>query len=455
MIAWLIAAIASTLPAPMPPRFEPTACRAPEAVPNAICGTVRVPENRSRPGGRRIGLKVVVLKPKAPARHPALFDIDGGPGLPSTKNLGFYAGNGVSNERDVVMVDQRGTGGSNGLMCPKLSAVPNTEPMLPPGLVADCLKSLSRQADVRFYGTADAAADLDAVRRALGYRQIDLIGLSYGTTVALAYLRDYPTRVRAAVLMGVAPPQAMPPRAHATAAQRALDLALADCAASPACHARFPNLGATLAAAKARHPRPELLMERFRTLLYTPQGRANLPLAITGAAAGSTQGLFGGAPPGGPLYADGMFLAVTCGESFALMDYAANAAAARNTQFGDYRLRAQRAACAGWPPVRLSPNHLKLPTRTEAAVLLISGEMDPVTPPEWADTVAKAMKHARHVVIPGGGHVHDGLANSESCLDTLTNPFLDHGDLAKVDVSCVAGMKAPDYVAPARETDDE
>ena len=191
-------------------------------------------------------------------------------------------------------------------------------------------------------------------------------------------------------------------------------------------------------------------MERFRTLLYTPQGRANLPRAITGAAAGLTQGLFGGSPPGGPLYADGMFLAVTCGESFALMDYAANAAAARKTQFGDYRLRAQRAACAGWPRVRLSPNHLKLPTRTEAVVLLISGEMDPVTPPEWADKVARAMKHARHVVIPGGGHVHDGLANAESCLDTLTNPFLSHGDLAKVDLSCVAAMKAPDYVAPAK-----
>ena len=427
------------------PAFVPRPCPQKMAA-RAICGAVRVPENRATPGGRQIYLNVVVLKPKAPVRLPPLFDIDGGPGLPSTKNVGFYEGNGVSDGRDVVMVDQRGTGGSNGLICPKLSAMPPTQPMFPPALVADCLKSLRGKTDLRFYGTADAVRDLDEVRRALGYRQIDLFGLSYGTTVALAYMRDFPTRVRAAVLMGTAPPQAMPPRAHATAAQRALDLVFFDCTSTPACNQRFPNLVAKLEAAKARHPQPELLMERFRTLLYTPQGRANLPLAISGAAAGHTQRLFSGGPPGGPLYADGMFLAVTCGESFPLMNYAVEAANARKTMFGDYRLRTQRAACAGWPRVRLSRNHLKLPTATNASVLLISGGMDPVTPPDWAETVAGRIKRARHVVIPAGGHVHDGLANGEQCLDTLTIPFLDHADLGKVDTSCVASMTPPDYL---------
>jgi pimeloyl-ACP methyl ester carboxylesterase len=261
------------------PAFVPKDCPQKMAA-RAICGTVRVPENRTRPAGRRVNLNVVILKSATPTRLPPLFDIDGGPGLPATKNVGFYEGNDVSKGRDVVMVDQRGTGGSNGLFCPQVSAVPTTEPMFPKALVADCLKQLRAKADLRFYGTADAVDDLDAVRRALGYKQIDLFGMSYGTTVALAYMRDYPARVRAAVLMGTAPPQAMPPRAHATAAQSALDLALADCAARPACRARYPDLGATLAKAKASYPQPELLMERFRTLLYTPQGRSNLPLAI-------------------------------------------------------------------------------------------------------------------------------------------------------------------------------
>jgi pimeloyl-ACP methyl ester carboxylesterase len=128
------------------------------------------------------------------------------------------------------------------------------------------------------------------------------------------------------------------------------------------------------------------------------------------------------------------------------MNYRAEAAAARKTWFGDYRLRTQRAACAGWPLVRRDPDHLRLPTATEAKVLFISGEMDPVTPPEWAETVAKQMKHARHIVIPGGGHIHDGLADADSCLDALTNPFLDHADLGRIDSSCVASMASPDYL---------
>lgn len=428
------------------PAFRPKPCPQKMAA-RAVCGTVSVPENRDRAGGRRIDLNVVVLKPRGPATLPPLFDIDGGPGLPATKNVGFYEGNGVSARRDVVMVDQRGTGGSNGLYCPDLSNMPTTQPMLPVAAVRQCLKTLQPKADLRFYGTADAVADLDSVRRALGHDRIDLFGLSYGTTVALAYLRDYPDRVRAAVLMGAAPPQAMPPRAHATAAQRALDKTLLDCASRPACHRAFPDLGATLAAARARYPRPELLMERFRTLLYAPAGRANLPLAIKNAAAGDTARLFTGGPPGGAgLYADGMFLAVTCGESFPLMNYARASAAARKTDFGDYRLRTQRAACAGWPVARRSPNHLLLPTRSKAAVLFLSGEFDPVTPPDWAEEVAGKLRNARHIVIPGGGHVHDGMANADTCLDTLTNPFLEHGDLSRIDTSCVASMAPPDYL---------
>jgi pimeloyl-ACP methyl ester carboxylesterase len=189
-------------------------------------------------------------------------------------------------------------------------------------------------------------------------------------------------------------------------------------------------------------------MERIRTRMYTPAGRLGLPLAIEAAARGDTSRLFGMAGAGPPnLTAYGMFLAVTCGESFPLMDYAESVRAARRTWFGDYRLRVQRAACTGWPRVRLSPDHLKLPTETNASVLLISGDMDPVTPPAWADDVARAMKHARHVVIPAGGHLHDGLANADACLDQLTNTFLDHGDLARVDASCVASMTPPDYLS--------
>lgn len=426
--------------------FRPHSCA--EGIPaRATCGAISVPEDRSRPGGRSVDLSIVILKSAAPARLPPLFDIDGGPGLPTFKNAEFYASNAVSKDRDVVMVDQRGTGRSNGLACPVLSAVPPTEPMLPEAMVADCLQSLKAMADLRFYGTADAVEDLEQVRRTLGYGKIDLFGLSYGTTVALAYMRDYPANVRAAVLMGTAPPQTMAPRYHAVAAQRALEAVISDCATRPACKARFPEFRQAIETARAGATSPELLMERIRTRMYAPASRAGLPLAIELAAKGDSSRLFGsnqGGPPN--LTAYGMFLSVTCGESFPLMDYEAAASSARATPFGDYRLRVQRAACLSWPKVRLSPNHLDLPTKTNASVLFISGAMDPVTPPEWADRVAKVMKQARHVIIPAGGHIHDGLTNADSCLDVLSIPFLDHGELDKVDASCVASMTPPDYL---------
>ena len=433
------------------PQFEERPCAGPRA-PRSVCGVVRVPENRGEPGGRQIELNLIVIKSATPPRLPPLFDIDGGPGLPSTKNAGFYATNGISKDRDVVMVDQRGTGRSNPLLCPDL---PNSaaEPMLPPAAVEACREALSKTADLRFYGTKDAVRDLEDVRRALGYGRIDLFGLSYGTTVALRYIHRYPAFVRAAVLMGTSPPDFKPPQHHATAGARALEMTLADCAADAACSAAFPNLRVDLDQARQRLRGPgsqlsdELFMERLRALMYSAASRARLPLLVQRAAAGDVGELLAKPPESGALMtADGMFLAVTCGESFALMDDAAAVAAARRTPFGDYRLRRQKAACAGWPVVARDADHLELPTSANVPVLLISGEMDPVTPPEWAERVKASLRNARHIVIPGGGHIPDGLSGLETCLDPLMIGFLDHGDLARLDTSCVAAMKGPPFV---------
>lgn len=445
--------LAATPPADAP-RFEPADCpAAAQPLPRAKCGIVRVPEDRARPGGRSIALNIIVLTAASPARLPPLFDIDGGPGLPSTKNADFYAFTSISNGRDVVLVDQRGTGKSNPLECPELAATSPAERMLPPAAVERCRRDLSAKADLRFYGTADAIADLDAVRQALGYDKIDLSGLSYGTTVALRYMQRYPGKVRAAVLMGTAPPDAMPPRHHAPAAARAINLLLADCAADADCSQRFPRLADDLERARHRLAAErgpaavEIFMERLRSRMYMPSIRAGLPLAIEKAANGDLSAIFPeAAGPTGPSIADGMFLAVTCTESFGLMDYEAAAREARTTGFGDYRLRRQRDACAQWPRGRIDHDHLQLPAAATAAVLLLSGEMDPVTPPEWSDRLAEALPGSRHIVIPRSGHIFDGMSDIETCLDPLLTAFLDHGDPAKIDATCVARMKAPAYL---------
>lgn len=451
----LSAIVATMLTAASPPSFvfEERACTAAELRGRARCGTVAVPENHDRSGGRTIALNVVVLPALADdADLPPLFDIDGGPGLPATKNAGFYLqfGEAYRARRDVVMIDQRGTGGSNPLACPELAAPERAdEEMLPVAAVDRCRAALETHADLRRYGTREAVADLDAVRRALGHERIDLFALSYGTTVALRYLANHPGRVRAAVLMGVAPPSAMPPRHHAMAGDRALRLLFADCAADPSCNARFPDPGADLERARARLaatpvPTDEWFMERLRSLMYQPTGARRIPWIVNRAATGDLGPFRAATRPGGPsLLADGMFLSVTCAESFGLMDYEQAAAAARRTPFGDYRLRRQRAACAHWPRGAPASDHLA-PVRSDAAILLVSGRLDPVTPPEWADEVARNLPNARHLVIPHGGHIFDGLSNVE-CFDGLVLRFFETADAAALDPSCLARMEPPPF----------
>ena len=331
------------------PQFVGKPCVDVQIAATATCGRVEVPEDRARPAGRQIALNLVVFKATSPAPHlPPLFDIDGGPGLAVTRNAGFYATDGAAyrQRRDVVMIDQRGTGGSNPLACPELGAPEAAmQPMLAVDAVARCRAALASKADLGRYLTQDAVADLDAVRAALGYEKIDLNGLSYGTTVALRYLATHPERVRAAVLMGVAPPSAMPPASHAPAAERAFRLIAAQCATDPSCAAKFDLLrdydqAVARLPAMSGAPTPEMFAEKLRSLMYQPEIARRIPWIVHAAAAGDLKPFHTATRPSGPSpYFDGMFLAVTCAEGLALMDFAAATAAAKATRFGDYRLR--------------------------------------------------------------------------------------------------------------------
>ena len=420
----------------------------------ARCGTVEVAENRQLAGGRRIALNVIVLKATSPGPHlPPLFDIDGGPGLPDTKNLGFYASDGSAYRarRDVVLVDQRGTGGSNPLACPELAAPELAmEPMYPAAAVGRCRKALEAKADLTKYLTHDAVADLDAVRAALGHDTIDLIALSYGTTVALRYLATYPDRVRAAVLMGVAPPSAMPPASHATAAERALKLLFAQCEADAACGKAFQpaeDLDRAVLTLRAKKDglSPEIFTEKLRSMMYQQATARRIPWIVHRAAEGDLAPFHEATKPRGPSpYFDGMFLSVTCAEGLAVMDFPAASAAARATSFGDYRLRRQQQACAQWTVGKAASDFLG-PVRSPAAVLLISGGLDPVTPPAWAEAVAQSLPNARHVVIPASGHVFDGLSGIDTCFDPMVMAFLDSGKLEALNPGCLTEMKPPPF----------
>lgn len=454
----LFALAAALVAAASSPVFAEKPCADERIAEIARCGTVTVPEDRQRPGGRTIALNVIVMPATSPAPHtPPLFDIDGGPGLPVTKHAEFYAsfGSAYRARRDIVMVDQRGTGGSNPLHCPEFSTPDAAyQPLYPAAAVSRCRKALESSADLTKYGTREAVADLDDVRAALGYDKIDLFGLSYGTTVALRYLATHPERARAAVLMGVSPASATPPKFHAIAGDRAIRLLFERCRADPACSASFdPSGDVERIRARLRStegaPSEEIFFEKLRTLMYQPSGARRIPFIMDHAAAGDLAPFYEATRPQGPrLYADGMFLSVICSEAMALMDVAAATEAAQATIFGDYRLRRQQEACAEWPIAEVGVDYLQ-PVLSDAPVLLISGELDPVTPPSLADEAARTLPNSKHVVIPESGHIFDGMSGIDTCLDPLILSYLDSGDIEAVSASCVATMRPPAFVTSA------
>jgi pimeloyl-ACP methyl ester carboxylesterase len=321
-------------------------------------------------------------------------------------------------------------------------------PLYPPASVDACRDRLAAQADLTRYGTDDAAADLDAVRVALGAERIDLVALSYGTTLALRYATLHPERVRAMVLYGAVPPGARPPRSHAPAAAFALGMIFRDCARAPVCEQAYPDLRReftrALGALPASLPRA-VFLEKLRSLMYAPDQVARIPRIIHRAAAGDLAPFYAATRRAGPTeLADGVYLSITCSESMAGMDYDRSVAAAALTSFGTYRLVVQREACRHWPSFTPAPAFFA-PPAPAMPVLLVSGERDPVTLPDWAEAIARRSPHARHIVLPGGGHVLDGMEGIDACLDPLVVRFLDNPDPIGLDASCVATMHPPAF----------
>jgi pimeloyl-ACP methyl ester carboxylesterase len=340
--------------------------------------------------------------------------------------------------------------------------------MYPVDYVTRMRAALEPRADLTQYTTSIAMDDLDDVRAWLGYEKIDLIGISYGTRAALVYLRQHPDRVRSAILMGVAPTDLKIPLQHARSAKRALDLLLAECAADTACHQAFPEIErewnellARLGRAPARveyspdkggpvtvEIQRDIFAEKVRTLMYSRVSAARIPLLVHQAANGdfgpflkeTIQERFG------PL-ADGMYLSVTCAEDVPFIDQAEAAQANAGNPFGNYRVEQQTRACGLWPRGTI-PDGYHEPVSADVPVLIMSGNVDPVTPPEQGEEVARHLPNTRHIVIAQGAHIHDGLINVE-CIDNVMLEFLAKGDARDLDIKCLEGIKPPPFVTDA------
>ena len=461
------------------PSISLTPCEVPGPSPSvkdkARCGTFEVFEDREHKAGRKIALKIVVYSATGTDQAPdPLFYIPGGPGSAATEDAPYVAQQmaKIREHRDLVFVDQRGTGGSNPLNCnffnPKdLQSYLGDYFPLPD--VRKCREELEPKANLKLYTTEIAVDDLEDVRRALGYEKINIIGGSYGTRVAQVFLKRHPHGVRAIILHGVSPTNQLMPRDFPQHTERALYGVIAECAADKDCHEAFPNLegDAKTVLAKLLHGpvdvevkrgnsnetvrislSRDLVAEAIRYMLYQAGAARQIPLFIHVAAQGNFVPLAKAAinyraqivATG----SNGMYLSVTCAEDLPLIKAGEGERNAANTFLGDYRLRQQRAACALWPRGKIPADYTQ-PTVSDVPVLILTGQWDPVTPPIYGDIAAKNLSHSLHVIVPHGGHGFGGL-NGIDCIDNLITSFIEKGSTVGLDTSCVSAIKRQGFM---------
>lgn len=432
-------------------------CVLPGAWAWARCGTVRVPEARGHPGGRTLALRVVVLPAR---RHPAAPDpvvfLDGGPGRGAAADAGYPASelDALRDTRDLVLVDQRGTGrsapldcaGDEGRLGPQLAA------SFPVAAVRACRAALAARADLTQYTTAAAADDLAEVLAALGYRRANLWGGSYGTRLALIVVRRHPARVRSVVLNGVVSPAQAIPLAAGAASARALAHAAEACAADAECHRAAPDpLGdvhrvlARLRRAPAvvrvwngrRFEREVVVVtargfaERAWGMLYNAGRAGRLFPSVHQAAAGDWAPFVRAAAQQQRRRrrgrSEGLLLSVLCAEDAPRLARADTARLAAAGPLGLPMAAELVAACAEWPRAPLTPADTA-PVVSSVPALLLSGALDPVTPPAWADEAARTLAGAVHVVTPRAGH-----ADTDACTRALTLAVIRAGSTQGID----------------------
>ena len=417
---------------------------------DARCGTLRVPENRARPNGRELGLNVVVLPSvKRPAKPDAIALIAGGPGGVASEMAGWASMRfvGLRQTRDVLLVDQRGTGGSNALACLPPAKPPETD-LQKLAYARACLREAG--GDVAQYGTRAAMDDLDAVRAALGYRQLDLYGGSYGATAAQVYLKRHPARVRTVVLLGATEMDVPFYGRFAVNAQRALADVARRCAGDAVCRKAFPRWRAQLTAlirkwnAKpVRNRAGETtngtgLAGVVQSMLLDASTAAQIPLVVSSAARGD-YGPFNRQIQPGETAVNLMFYSIWCNEPWVGLD----AKGPWHTDFDGLTRSAiaqYRSACA-YVPKRAEPASAWRLPHSRVPLLAIAGGADPQDPISNLPRLKQAFPNSRTIVVPHFGHSFD-LAG---CLPEIVGRFVLRGNAKGIDTSCVRSLGVPAF----------
>jgi pimeloyl-ACP methyl ester carboxylesterase len=433
----------------------------------AECGRISVPENPAEPTGRRISVAFARVPAISRRKQPdPLFVLAGGPGMAATT---FYAmvapvfGR-IQRDRDIVLVDQRGTGKSNPLSCD--TGVETDSRASEADIAADtrrCLKGLSARSNVAAYTTSVAVDDLDRVRATLGYERINLYGASYGTRVAQHYLRRFPEHTRSLVLDGVVPPQVSLGAAMALDAESALTNILSRCAHETDCRGRFGDpesayhalwgmLQAHPVAVSVADPTSgepahfDFTTYRLATVLrlsiYSAEATALLPLLLHDANQSKDFSRLAAqflllSRSYGDVIAVGMNNTVTCTEDLAFYDpKAVDRAKLQKTFLGTAQLDGLLTVCGIWPKGPIDAD-FHAPLRSDVPALLLSGSDDPVTPPAYGEEARRGLTNSLHIVLKDLGHGQ--LA--APCVDRVMEQFINRASVVGLDVSCTRNAK--------------
>lgn len=447
-----------------------TECKG-QAAPEAKCGVVRVEENRAAPNGRTIDLAFVVAP--ALARSPAadpVFLLAGGPGQGAAALAPMILGplEPLRAERDLVFVDLRGTGSSNPLPC-EIDDPEDLAKLLAPAPALDqldaCLADYEARGgvDLTQYTSEAMVEDLEQVRAALGYEQINLLGISYGTALAQVYMREHGEALDRVILDGAVPLDESASLQMPGHAERALEALLGDCRADQACAAAFPGLerklavvldelGENRALEAITHPRtgeamrveltPAGFVGALGGALYSSKFAALIPLAIERAHAGDYDPIAALALRLAKMSGSvnmGLYLAVTCAEDLDTLTPETRAAALAELDYFNRapELELLEQACARWP--HAESEGYRVPVEASIPTLILSGAYDPVTPPIYGERLAARLANARHVEV---AHASHGIWHL-GCAPELMAEFFAADDPASVDASCLERLALP------------
>jgi len=393
----------------------------------ARCGALDVPENSQRPNGRHLSISVVVIPATgAPVRPDPIVVLMGGPGEDAMGNAADLAAQFavLRKDRDLLLVDQRGTGRSGALHCDLYSPAnpaASLRDLFPVDAVKRCEQQLSERADLTQYTYTHFANDLEQVRLALGYGPLNLSAGSYGTRAAQVFMRAFPNSVRTAYLGSVVPIDVAIPGPFATTLQGELERMLAACLADPDCKTAFPNLRAEfremvhrLDSGQARVPLPggtdTTMLDRgrvaewFRSKLYRPHSSTDLPWLIHRASLGDwgpiVAGILENARGLDLAVSFGLFFSITCNDD---VPFVREQDVGKATFLGDYRLRQQQAACGVWPKVAL-PEGYRMPVRSKVPTMFVSGNEDGGTPLWFMEHASKGFSQRITIVERSQGH---------------------------------------------------